>query len=264
MMLLRNPWFQNLSFTSPAVGGPQCGGKDASTEETTEVEAERPGLTSTGYPWAGPVTARPAGDAARRTYAARSPSPGRPTDARDAGNASRPGDQGPPVEGKQLARGGEGALRPTPERGLRSQDSESSHATQKVTFQESSFGEHPDRNGGREAAEAGRGDRSGNAEAGWWGEAAAKGAIVGPRASPDIVGVCRDWGLIVEAKLSVTPQAEEQLLRYKAVCRDVWPERRWVLVQAVRNWRAGVPYWVVGPGSWERARRMVAWHFQAA
>jgi hypothetical protein len=68
----------------------------------------------------------------------------------------------------------------------------------------------------------------------------------------------------VEAKLSVTPQAEEQLLRYKAVCRDVWPERRWVLVQAVRNWRAGVPYWVVGPGSWERARRMVAWHFQAA
>jgi hypothetical protein len=88
--------------------------------------------------------------------------------------------------------------------------------------------------------------------------------VIGPRASPDIVGVCRNWGLIVEAKLSVTPIAEEQLKRYREVCRDVWPDRRWVLVQAARNWRAGVPYWVVGPGSWERAQRMVAWHFQAA
>ena len=251
MMLLRNPWFQNLSFTSPAVGGPQRGGKDASTKETRRRETEHEASCAERTD-AGPG-GRPADPAAGPEYDARSRSgPGRPFTGRTA-DASRPSDQGLAL--------GEGAKRPYDTTG---QQKEKGNASHQVKVEESSQREHQDGDGGREAAEAGRRDRVGNAAAGWWGEAAAKGAIVGPRASPDIVGVCRDWGLIVEAKLSVTPQAEEQLLRYKAVCRDVWPERRWVLVQVVRNWRAGVPYWVVGPGSWERARRMVAWHFQAA
>ena len=97
----------------------------------------------------------------------------------------------------------------------------------------------------------------------------ARRACVGVRdferlCQPDIVGICPDWGLIVEAKLTRTPDAEGQLLRYREACAAVWPERRWVLVMVFRNWRVGVPYWVVGPGSWERAHRMVAWHFQGA
>jgi hypothetical protein len=88
--------------------------------------------------------------------------------------------------------------------------------------------------------------------------------LAGPRCSPDILGITPDWGLIVEAKLTVTLEAELQLLRYKAVCESVWPERRWTLVQVAKRWRAGVPYFVVGPGSWRDAKRMTAWHFQGA
>lgn len=84
------------------------------------------------------------------------------------------------------------------------------------------------------------------------------------KCSPDIVGITASWGLVVEVKLSWTPDAEPQLLKYRAVCSEVWPDRHWVLVMVTRNWRAGVPYWVVGPGSWERAKRMVAWHYSGA
>ncbi len=210
--------------------------KDASTKEArrreTEYEASRTvgsDAGSSGRPTN--TTSGPEHDASARD------SPGRSTSG-DATDASREGHQGLEIGG--------------------------SHAAQEISLEESSQREHPDRNQGRQAAEAGRRDRVGNSAESWWREAAAKGAVIGPRASPDLVGICRTWGLIVEAKLSVTPQAEEQLKRYKEICANVWPGRRWVLVQAARNWRAGVPYWVVGPGSWERASRMVAWHFQAA
>ena len=79
-----------------------------------------------------------------------------------------------------------------------------------------------------------------------------------------MLGIAESWGLVIEAKRTRTGLAEGQLLRYQEICAEVWPGRRWVLVQVFRTWRPGEPYRVTGPGQWKDAKRMIAWHFQAS